>query len=74
LIIIITVLVIVTLLTTLSCESDFNLLLPLRPAYTRRISPTPEVVETVKMCRWFAYISPDEDCLLEDVLITPVRP
>ncbi|OQV05983.1 hypothetical protein CLAIMM_10630 isoform 2 [Cladophialophora immunda] len=23
------------------------------------------------MCRWFAYISPDEECLLEDVLITP---
>ncbi|KAI9834524.1 MAG: hypothetical protein M1819_002900 [Sarea resinae] len=22
------------------------------------------------MCRWFAYISPDEDCLLEDVLVT----
>jgi glutamine amidotransferase len=23
------------------------------------------------MCRWFAYLSPDEECLLEDVLITP---
>ncbi|KAL6250208.1 hypothetical protein RBB50_002509 [Rhinocladiella similis] len=23
------------------------------------------------MCRWFAYISPSEECLLEDVLITP---
>ena len=23
------------------------------------------------MCRWFAYISPTEPCLLEDVLITP---
>jgi glutamine amidotransferase len=23
------------------------------------------------MCRWFAYISPTEECLLEDVLITP---
>lgn len=23
------------------------------------------------MCRWFAYISPSEPCLLEDVLITP---
>ncbi|KAL2392408.1 hypothetical protein ABEF95_004672 [Exophiala dermatitidis] len=23
------------------------------------------------MCRWFAYLSPDEKCLLEDVLITP---
>ncbi|KAI9759199.1 MAG: hypothetical protein M4579_002486 [Chaenotheca gracillima] len=23
------------------------------------------------MCRWFAYVSPDEECLLEDVLITP---
>jgi glutamine amidotransferase len=25
------------------------------------------------MCRWFAYISPTEPCLLEDVLITPVH-
>ena len=25
------------------------------------------------MCRWFAYISPTEDCLLEDVLITPAH-
>jgi glutamine amidotransferase len=25
------------------------------------------------MCRWFAYISPSEDCLLEDVLITPAH-
>ncbi len=24
------------------------------------------------MCRWFAYIAPDEECLLEDVLISPV--
>jgi len=24
-----------------------------------------------KMCRWFAYISETETCLLEDVLITP---
>jgi glutamine amidotransferase len=24
------------------------------------------------MCRWFAYIAPTEECLLEDVLITPV--
>lgn len=24
------------------------------------------------MCRWFAYLSPDEECLLEDVLINPV--
>ena len=23
------------------------------------------------MCRWFAYIAPDEECLLEDVLIIP---
>ena len=23
------------------------------------------------MCRWFAYLSPTEECLLEDVLITP---
>ncbi|KAK5057642.1 hypothetical protein LTR84_011643 [Exophiala bonariae] len=23
------------------------------------------------MCRWFAYLSPSEECLLEDVLITP---
>jgi glutamine amidotransferase len=23
------------------------------------------------MCRWFAYISPTEPCLLEDVLVTP---
>ncbi len=23
------------------------------------------------MCRWFAYISPTEECLLEDVLVTP---
>lgn len=23
------------------------------------------------MCRWFAYISPTEPCLLEDVVITP---
>jgi glutamine amidotransferase len=25
------------------------------------------------MCRWFAYISPTEECLLEDVLITPAH-
>jgi len=25
------------------------------------------------MCRWFAYISPTEHCLLEDVLITPAH-
>lgn len=25
------------------------------------------------MCRWFAYISPEEDCLLEDVLVTPAH-
>src|SRR5437764_945672 len=25
------------------------------------------------MCRWFAYIAPTEECLLEDVLVTPVR-
>lgn len=25
------------------------------------------------MCRWFAYISPTEPCLLSDVLITPVN-
>lgn len=24
------------------------------------------------MCRWFAYIAPEEQCILEDVLITPV--
>ena len=23
------------------------------------------------MCRWFAYIAPDEECLLEDVLVVP---
>lgn len=23
------------------------------------------------MCRWFAYISPEEPCLLSDVLLTP---
>jgi hypothetical protein len=27
---------------------------------------------TPTMCRWFAYIAPTEECLLEDVLITPV--
>jgi glutamine amidotransferase len=25
------------------------------------------------MCRWFAYISPEEPCLLSDVLITPAN-
>jgi glutamine amidotransferase len=25
------------------------------------------------MCRWFAYISPTEPCLLSDVLITPAN-
>lgn len=25
------------------------------------------------MCRWFAYVSENEDCLLEDVLITPAH-
>jgi len=25
------------------------------------------------MCRWFAYLAPDEECLLEDVLITPAH-
>lgn len=25
------------------------------------------------MCRWFAYISPEEPCLLADVLITPAN-
>ncbi|KIJ50932.1 hypothetical protein M422DRAFT_65558 [Sphaerobolus stellatus SS14] len=25
------------------------------------------------MCRWFAYISPSEPCLLEDVLVTPAH-
>jgi hypothetical protein len=30
-------------------------------------------VDEATMCRWFAYISPTEDCLLEDVLIDPVR-
>lgn len=25
------------------------------------------------MCRWFAYISPDEECLLQDVLIDPTH-
>jgi hypothetical protein len=25
------------------------------------------------MCRWFAYLAATEECLLEDVLITPVR-
>ncbi|KAI9823931.1 MAG: hypothetical protein M1832_002249 [Thelocarpon impressellum] len=25
------------------------------------------------MCRWFAYVSPGEDCLLEDVLVTPAH-
>jgi len=25
------------------------------------------------MCRWFAYIAPSEECLLEDVLITPAH-
>ena len=25
------------------------------------------------MCRWFAYISPSEPCLLEDVLVVPVH-
>ena len=25
------------------------------------------------MCRWFAYVSPSEPCLLEDVLITPAH-
>jgi len=25
----------------------------------------------VNMCRWFAYVSTSEDCLLEDVLVTP---
>jgi glutamine amidotransferase len=27
----------------------------------------------LNMCRWFAYISPAEPCLLSDVLITPVN-
>ena len=31
----------------------------------------PFACEPYKMCRWFAYISETEPCLLEDVLITP---
>jgi hypothetical protein len=31
------------------------------------------VFPILKMCRWFAYISPTEPCLLSDVLITPAN-
>jgi hypothetical protein len=31
------------------------------------------VFPVLKMCRWFAYISPTEPCLLSDVLITPAN-
>ena len=30
-------------------------------------------LDSLTMCRWFAYISPEEPCLLSDVLISPAN-